>query len=135
MSEKKSVGYIYDSENGVVEVTSDGAITFGELKQILTAGADIVGGAGAPSYGADGVEYAIGGPCGGGGITKTDWQPIETAPRDGTVILGYDPTLYDIATLMDFDSREGKWMLFHVAEVVHPTHWMPPPEPPGDGEK
>lgn len=74
-----------------------------------------------------------------------DWQPIETAPRDGTVILLfiedhvidgswdrfvrqdgsiYEPTSWDVARL----SSHGCGCCS--SENDQPTHWMPLPPPP-----
>jgi len=67
------------------------------------------------------------------------WQPIETAPRDGTHILGYWKTMRitDYPAVLYKDdcflnpnafSFVGKVEL----EEVFPTHWMPLPTPPKD---
>ena len=66
------------------------------------------------------------------------WQPIETAPRDGTRVLVYarlDPpekwheALRDIPPVMAVASwhPDGGWC---VCEVRDATHWMPLPAPP-----
>lgn len=64
---------------------------------------------------------------------KLRMQPIETAPRDGGVILGYDPSWYDIATPMIFNGK--RWVFFHVQDSeIRATHWMPMPKLPIAGE-
>lgn len=71
------------------------------------------------------------------------WQPIETAPRDGTPIIAFgheldEPSVvawfgtrwlarWDMATVYDIND-EGKY-------IDNPTHWMPlPPTSKGSGE-
>jgi len=77
----------------------------------------------------------------------TDWQLIETAPKDGTPILCYDPKMDDLKVYV------VKWSEINIfytdppriisswieasGEEWHgwaPTHWMPLPLPPR-GEK
>jgi hypothetical protein len=48
------------------------------------------------------------------------WQPIETAPKDGTEVLLYHPDLG--MACWPWWGRQGPWH-----EV---THWMPLPPPP-----
>lgn len=93
-------------------------------------------------------------------MTKQDWQPIETAPKDGTRILIYWPSyLYEYDGFGIEPGEEkiaiGWWFenprlalltsgYFHdqhelddcgLAHPAHaPTHWMPLPELTG-GEK
>ena len=62
------------------------------------------------------------------------WQPIETAPKDGTSILVYGP---DIRQPFYMDvcawppNWEGKWPVAYMAYAAgEPTHWMPLPQPP-----
>ena len=81
------------------------------------------------------------------------WQSIETAPRDGTWILLYDPMtsalIYSGCYDARFDSKwdpekdemeyVGQWTNYHVEsfgyeehQILAPTHWMPLPPPPQD---
>lgn len=56
----------------------------------------------------------------------SDWQPIETAPKDGTRLLLATPT----GKLADgmWSSRYGVWSWPYV--MTEPTHWMPAPPIP-----
>jgi hypothetical protein len=61
---------------------------------------------------------------------RAEWQPIETAPKDGTrVFLGYDYQgfLFTASTGYWTEHNGGGW----VRECMfQPTHWMRLPEPP-----
>ena len=77
------------------------------------------------------------------------WQPIETAPRDGSKIIGWDPEGDSGMAIIfwwehryeRYDEVEGG-LFRRVHEVLpgyweggphspwRPTHWMPLPEPP-----
>jgi hypothetical protein len=66
------------------------------------------------------------------------WQPIETAPRDGTPILarekGAGPAVYMMCTMWSGSELEG-WRIpgargWTNARWFHPTHWMHLPPPP-----
>lgn len=59
------------------------------------------------------------------------WQPIETAPRDGTEILAYDGTGVFICY---FDEHADCWIIDFSCHMVCATHWMPLPEPPETSE-
>ena len=63
-----------------------------------------------------------------------EWQPIETAPKDGTWIVICDGRHAGcfLAAYWDGD-EEAPYKWFTVDGSYHadfPTHWMPLPEPP-----
>ena len=70
-------------------------------------------------------------------LKRSQWQPIETAPRDGTKVLlchsGYAHPYYDRdrtpRVWVDF-FRAGSW--YNTAPSGQPTHWRPLPAPPID---
>lgn len=76
------------------------------------------------------------------------WLPIETAPKDGTIVLLYRPSAIKwmrVAPGSYDDERvhsapRPKWdCLYKIASVRdmrehQPTHWMPLPEPPTEVE-
>lgn len=56
------------------------------------------------------------------------WQPIETAPKDGTWVLLATPK----GRIADgCFGNYGSWVWPYV--MVEPTHWMPLPAPPKTG--
>lgn len=62
------------------------------------------------------------------------WQPIETAPRDGTEVLIWNGTNCDVAHAAWFnDDGSPNW--FNNDTTVEPTHWMPLSTPPQGGEE
>ena len=64
-----------------------------------------------------------------------EWQLIETAPKDGTQILVYDPNPfldpYSVFTVA-WDTQRKYWVetTGEGYAVYYPTHWMYTPEPP-----
>lgn len=66
------------------------------------------------------------------------WQPIETAPRDGTPIIGRGFYTRNGQTPMlcvaMVGGRDGIWWRdnngYGFTVSCHPTHWMPIPEDP-----
>ena len=68
-----------------------------------------------------------------GGI-EHEWQPIESAPRDGTEVLLVCVT-GDIGVCYwrtDGKDNQGYWTWGLGHSFFGPTHWMPLPKPPGD---
>jgi hypothetical protein len=69
---------------------------------------------------------------------STDWRPIHSAPKDGTLILihrteqRYAEDTHHVARWV----AEDEWWQVHDGKFDHalrgdePTHWMPLPEPP-----
>jgi hypothetical protein len=72
-----------------------------------------------------------------GGVEMSEWQPIETAPKDGTPIDVYIIMLEERYPDVYFDSSvgffcwdiegTGKRIIF---DKTSPSHWMPIPLPP-----
>jgi len=70
--------------------------------------------------------------------TDNGWKSIETAPKDGTVILVSAPTEvygYVIGTSYFVPDFEGNWISAAISggvylNLANPTHWMPLPNPP-----
>jgi hypothetical protein len=77
------------------------------------------------------------------------WQPIESAPKDGTeVIVGVDiasvwitrGAFYVAPGERDSDDSVGWWSYKHsvtqekLDDIYEPTHWLPMPETPSDRE-
>ena len=72
----------------------------------------------------------------------TEWQPIETAPKDGTPVLlwpfapqdfwaGYAPQ----EVCLGFNALDEGWFNPEQRCAFEPTHWMPLPAPPHEGDK
>lgn len=67
----------------------------------------------------------------------SEWQPIETAPKDGTwAIVGWFHLAGQVSLAVGFwHAHKRAWC--DVRNVLHgpnpeqlPTHWMPIPDPP-----
>lgn len=59
----------------------------------------------------------------------SEWKTIETAPKDGTLVLlhgkGYVKTGWFDDSIQIGNYPDWRWGL-----TFEPTHWMPLPEPP-----
>ncbi len=66
----------------------------------------------------------------------SEWQPIETAPKDGTQIIAWGENIGHIVTeYAPFNGTDWVWVTldgpdYHVSAF---THWMPLPAPPKGG--
>lgn len=62
---------------------------------------------------------------------ESGWQPIETAPKDGTQIIGFCSKHESIFMTLWEDGHWGleDWDSQHFCAHA-PTHWMPLPPPP-----
>lgn len=61
----------------------------------------------------------------------SDWQPIETAPKDGAGILAFQNGNMRVCSWLScgwafYQSKPGA----AIVVMVCPTHWMPLPAPP-----
>ena len=61
-----------------------------------------------------------------------DWQPIETAPRDGIAIIGAWQCLNKTWDMNMVQFYDGNWFNYYYDGAHNPTHWMPLPNPPED---
>lgn len=69
----------------------------------------------------------------------SEWQPIETAPKDGTQVLLYEVDedgleiifVGEYQSSRDEDCYGSKWTCTEYDAFNHyPTHWMPLPKAP-----
>ena len=63
------------------------------------------------------------------------WQPIETAPKDGTTVIAYRPTTPPHIEGMYWVGENDSWHWSYDGDSPReggqqPTHWMPLPEAP-----
>ena len=64
----------------------------------------------------------------------SEWQPIETAPKDGTEILGWWKRSKTMEVIVWCDI-EHNWLDVQDVPTSAPTHWMPLPTPPESKEQ
>lgn len=60
----------------------------------------------------------------------SEWQPIETAPKDGTAVLTYsgEPDAHEM-NVSFWGRQNGRWISAN-PHMSTPTHWMHLPSPP-----
>jgi hypothetical protein len=84
------------------------------------------------------AEATEGQPGEDGGDEMSEWQPIETAPGDGTRLLVYFTGAGPIVAFRTPDDGDlwiryigyGKSRLWPSIHADYATHWQPLPEPP-----
>ena len=59
-----------------------------------------------------------------------EWQPIETAPKDGTPVIGSLVKGGKVLGAFDIVRRGSKWQTIQGVSFNDATHWMPLPDPP-----
>ena len=80
----------------------------------------------------------------------TQWQPVETAPKDRVILIYGKPsnlildgnflTVFHRAAIFtaEWDDIDASFVLSGgswLGPFVNPTHWMPLPDPPKEPEK
>ena len=62
----------------------------------------------------------------------SDWQPIETAPREGHILIFAPPDIIYVVECGQWDGQPDWWTEARGEqyEQFEATHWMPLPEPP-----
>lgn len=60
---------------------------------------------------------------------ESKWQPIDTAPKDGTEILVYIPRRRGAIYAGASNPSGHQWWSKNLG-AIKPTHWLPLPEPP-----
>lgn len=65
----------------------------------------------------------------------SEWKPIETAPKDGTEIVALVSGVPYIVSWTTHGKQHAEpwWRDREGYGLTEPTHWMPLPDPPGEG--
>lgn len=58
------------------------------------------------------------------------WQPIDTAPKDGTVFIYLGTSRAAVSTCFWLDDELAEWWDLHGDQSARPIAWMPLPAPP-----
>jgi hypothetical protein len=65
---------------------------------------------------------------------RQGWQPIETAPKDGTRLLLFSRRPWDRPHVGYYCGPPHGWVTDHGWCGPKPTHWQPLPEPPKEAD-
>lgn len=66
-----------------------------------------------------------------------EWQPIETAPKDWTRVILFAPSRMGRKVVegnYGFNGKFRAWFCLENGLACKPTHWMPLPKAPFQGE-
>jgi len=68
-------------------------------------------------------------------LSMSEWYPIDTAPKDGTIFLGWNGENMATVKWYEFKSIPGCWELVETGSYAadgywNPTHWQSLPNPP-----
>jgi hypothetical protein len=63
------------------------------------------------------------------------WQRIETAPRDGSYVLGFGPHKTRGTYIEVIHVYMDKWTIVWMEGYGEPTHWMPLPAAPTEEQQ
>ena len=78
-------------------------------------------------------------------MSHSDWQPIETAPKDRRILLGFSrPVFTGVSAIFgkwetdEYAKKPNPYWAHDLGQLTgvigmrnnQPTHWMPLPEPP-----
>lgn len=66
---------------------------------------------------------------------REEWQPIETAPKDGTYILAYEPEIGVHKASYRYLGQYDYGFRIFGSHGFNPTHWQPLPQSPTSGEQ
>ncbi len=60
-----------------------------------------------------------------------EWQPIKTAPKDGTRVILFRPDWIESMVTGYWNKDFDDWFIpYNGSPFLSPTHWMPLPEAP-----
>ena len=66
----------------------------------------------------------------GCGYQVLEWQPIDTAPKDGKEFLTINMRCMGVMSLIRWDKVHHRWLNKGNVENLQATHWMESPERP-----
>ena len=67
--------------------------------------------------------------------SQSPWQPIETAPKDGSEFVTANANQGFVKELVSWNSFHRFWQSKGQAIYMQATHWMPLPSPPVEAQR